>query len=374
MANLASPFTTYSDTTPQKRVITDYLTLIDPSDAPLVEALGGLDGAAGKFKFINKGTKPEWLEDTLTPLVGAYSSSTDNTTSTATALIVADPNMFQEGHIILVDAEQMWISAVAGATSTLTVTRAYSGTAATHATGSAVTIVGMARLEGDDSDDIGFTDRTVNSNYTQIFHQEVRVSKTQQVIDQYGIGDEFDYQAKKAIPSLMRLVERQLFYGVRGAGSATTPRGMGGLDTFITDNLVDYGAALEQTAFENAVMSAYIDGGTGPWIAPCYPTHLQTIKNFYDSSNFLRVDPSQSQVGMVIDEVVTPYGNVKLLLDRWAVATKIALIDPKHAGMLTLRPWTQEPLAQTGDSIKGEVVGEFTFCLRQDKAHAMLTT
>jgi hypothetical protein len=232
----------------------------------------------------------------------------------------------------------------------------------------------MARLEGDDSDDIGFTDRTVGSNYTQIFHQEIKVSNTQQVIDQWGIGDEFDYQAKKAIPSLMRLIEKQLFYGERQAGSASTPRAFGGLETYITDNKQDYASALLQSHFENAVMSAYTDGGTGPWIAACYPTHLQTIKAFYDSSAYLRVDPSQSQVGMVIDEIITPFGNVKLLLDRWAKSTTIPIIDPKHAGLLTLRPFTQEPLAKTGDSVKGEVVGEFTFCLRQDKAHALITT
>ena len=45
------PKTTYSDTTPHKRVITDIISLIDPSDAPLVDALGGLDGASGKFRF-----------------------------------------------------------------------------------------------------------------------------------------------------------------------------------------------------------------------------------------------------------------------------------------------------------------------------------
>lgn len=374
MANLASPMTTYSDTTPQKKVITDYISLIDPSDAPLIEALGGLDGAAGKLKFVNKGTNPQWLNDTLTPLTGALSSSTDNTASGATSLIVADPNMFQEGHIILVDAEQMWVSAVAGSTSTLTVTRNYGGTQATHATGSTVTIVGLARLEGDDSDDLGFTDRTASSNYTQIFHQEIKVSMTQQVIDQWGIGDEFDYQAKKAVPSLMRLIERALVYGQFKAGSATTPRAFGGIDQFVTDNVGDYGAALAQSHFENAVKSAYEDGGTGPWIAACSPTNLQSIKNFYDASNFLRVSPEQSQVGMVIDEIVTPYGNVKLLLDRWMIDAKLPILDPKHAGMLTLRPFTQEPLAKSGDSIKGEVVGEFTFCLRQDKAHALLTT
>ena len=39
MAPLDSPITSYSDTTPQKRVITDVIDLIDPTDAPGVEAL-----------------------------------------------------------------------------------------------------------------------------------------------------------------------------------------------------------------------------------------------------------------------------------------------------------------------------------------------
>ena len=34
MAPLDSPITSYSDTTPQKRVITDVIDLIDPTDAP----------------------------------------------------------------------------------------------------------------------------------------------------------------------------------------------------------------------------------------------------------------------------------------------------------------------------------------------------
>jgi hypothetical protein len=373
MANLASPITTYSDTTLQKRVITDYVTLIDPSDAPLIEAIGGLDGAAGKFKFVNKGTKPEWAEDTLSPLTSTLNNAA-TIASNDTTMLVTDPNMFQEGHIILVDSEQMWISTVAGSTSTITVTRNYGGTQASHDSIAAVTIIGMARLEGDDSDDLGFTDRTTGSNYSQIFHQEIKVSETQQVIDQWGVGDEFSYQAKKAVPSLMRLIEKALVYGQRKAGSSSTPRAFGGIDTFVTDNVGDYGSSLAQSHFENAVKSAYEDGGTGPWIAACSPTNLQSIKNFYDSSNYLRVAPDQKSVGMVIETIITPYGNVDLLLDRWMIDAKLPILDTRHVGMLTLRPFTQEPLAKTGDSIKGQVVGEFTFCLRQDKAHALLTT
>lgn len=371
MANLASPFTTYSDTTPQKKVITDYISLLDPAETPLLEAIGGLDGAAGKFKFKNKGTNPQWLEDTLSPIDGLLDHAA-TIASTDTTITVADPNMYQEGHIVLIDSEQVWVSAVSG--SVLTVTRAFSGTAATHNSVAATKIVGMARLEGDDSDDIGMTDRTVGSNFTQIFHQEVKVSETQRVIDQYGISDEFDYQSKKAIPSLMRLIERTLIYGDRNSGSGTTPRSMGGLPTFITDNVIDYGSTMAQSHFENAVKSAYEDGGVGPWLAACSPTNLQSVKNFYDSSNFLRITPDQKSVGMVIEEIITPYGNVKLLLDRLMIDDKLPILDVRNVGMLTLRPWTQEPLAKTGDAIKGQVTGEFTLCVKQDKSHAMLTT
>ena len=66
MANVAPPYSTYVNTAENKRVITDYISLLDPSDAPFVEAIGGLDGAASKFRFTNQGTLVEWIEDTRT--------------------------------------------------------------------------------------------------------------------------------------------------------------------------------------------------------------------------------------------------------------------------------------------------------------------
>jgi len=365
-----SPFTSYSDTTPHKRAITDAISLIDPSDIPAVELFGGLDGAMSKFRLVNwPHTKVEWLEDTLPPLTGTLSTSC---TSDTTGISVADASIFQEGHVLLIDSEQVWVSAVNTSTDLVTVTRNYGGTQATHQSNSTITIVGLARLEGDDSDDLAFTDRTAPYNYTQIFHQEIKVSRTQNQLSQYGIAEEFDYQAAKAVPSLGRLIERQLHYGQRKAGSATTPRAFGGFSTFITDNLVS-GATLAQSQFENAVKAAYQDGGSGPWVALCSPSNLQKIKNFYDSSNFLRIERAESTVGMVIEDVLTPYGLVSLALDRWATDSEIWIVDPDHAGFLTYYPFTQEPLAKDGDYQKGEVIGEFTFLLRQDKAHAALT-
>lgn len=368
---ITSPLTTYSDTTPHKRVITDVVTLIDPSDAPMIDRLGGLDGASGKFRFVNgNGKVVEWLEDTLISLSGTLNGSI---TSNATTITMTDGDNFQEGQILQIDSERMWVSSVNNATEVVTVTRAYEGSSASHVDTSTVAIVGMARLEGATSDDIAFTDRTTNSNFTQILHQELKVTRTQNLIAQYGISDEMAYQGNKAIPSLIRLLERHFYYStVAKAGSATTPRQMGGYQAYITDNKTS-GATLTQTKFEDAIKLSYADGGNGPWLALCSPTNLQKVKNFYDSSNFLRVDRTETTVGMVIESVLTPYGKVDLVLDRWAKDAEIPLIDPKHAGFITLYPFTQEPLAKDGDFEKAEVVGEFTLALRQDKAHALLT-
>lgn len=372
MANLASPLTTYSDSVPQKRVVTDIISLIDPSDDPMVNDLGGLDGASDKFEFVNTpGKVVEWLTDTLIGLTGNLSVST---TAAVVSLTFSDVSNFQVGDIILVDSEYMWISAVSVANSTGTVTRGFNGsTTVSHAASAGITKVGQARIEGADSDPIAFTGRTTTSNYSQIFQQEVKVSRTQQQITQYGIADEMAYQGNKVIPSLMRLIERTFYHStVAAAGSASTPRAMGGYQAFVTTNKVS-GSTLAQSQFEAAIQSAYAAGGYGPWDAYCSPTNLKKIKNFYDTSAFLKVARDENTVGMQIEKILTPFGEVNLVLDRWAKDTEIPLIDPRHCGWLTIYPFTQEPLAKVGDYDRAEVVGEFTLCLRQNGAHAILT-
>ena len=371
MPPLDSPLTSYSDTTPQKRVITDAISLLDPSDAPAIMALGGLDSAASKFRFVNwPSTTVEWLEDTLAELVDDLDGSL---TTNATAVTLTDASSVQEGHILLIELEQVYVSAVNNSTEVVTVVRDYSGTNATHADAVAVTIIGMARLEGADSDDIAFTDRTVGSNFTQIYHKEIKVTRTHNQLSQYGIAEEFDYQSAKAVPELMRLIEKQNVFGARKSGSATTPRAAGGFSTFISDNSINAGGVVTQDDFDQAMRLAYEDGGGPDWFAFVSPENMIDIKAFLDSSSFLRVDIDQRVAGMVVEAIQGPFGRVDIVLDRWWPNGSIYLVDPDHVGYLTYYPFTQEPLAKDGDFVKGEVVGEFTLCIRQDKAHAVIT-
>ena len=376
MANVAPPYSTYVNTAENKRVITDYISLLDPSDAPFVEAIGGLDGAASKFRFTNQGTLVEWIEDTLAPLTGALSIGTAATISTATALTVADANMVQPGHILLQGSELMWVSA--NDSGAITVTRGLgSTTATTLATNNTFAIVGMARLEGDDSDPIGYTDLTTNSNYTQIFHKEVKQTGTAPYQDRWGMGDQMQYESAKSIPEMMRLIERTLQYGKRSAGSTTTPRMMGGYQEFITTNKASGAnisvASLAPGVIEDAVELIYNAGGSGDFLAIVNPATYQKIKNAYDSSSFVRYPPEQTQFGTLVDRIITPFGNVSFVIDRWQLSTLIPIMKLDNVGMLTLRPWQVEDLAKTGDAEKKQLIGEFSFCMKLEKSHALLT-
>jgi hypothetical protein len=173
---------------------------------------------------------------------------------------------------------------------------------------------------------------------------------------------------------MMRLVERALFYQKAGsAGSATAPRYMGGLQAFISTDNYASGASLSVPKIEDAVELAYNAGGGGDYVAVVAPSTYQVVKNLYDSSAFVRYAPEQSTFGTLVDKIITPFGNVTFVIDRWCPSTLIPILKTENVGMVTLRPWQVENLAKTGDYEKTQLVGEFTLAMRLAKSHALLT-
>jgi len=363
--------TSYSDTTPHVRVISNIIQFIDPRDTPLLDALGGLDAARTKFRVAQNGTKIEILEDEYLPVAGAL---TVTMTTNATQFTCADASILQDGSVILIDAEYMVVKAVNTTTNICDVyARDYGGTNAAHTTTSVITIVGMARLEGDDADYIGLVDITAPYNYTSIFQAALNISGTQQVIDQYGIGNEYAYQAAKKMPELLRLVERMLFHGVRQIGTAVLPRSAGGLGTFITDNTVAITTSITKVAIDSLMELIMIDGGN-PDLLVLHPSVARDVKDLIDTSSFVRFGNEVDQLGTApVKRISTQYGDLKILMDRWMPSGTAYIIDSSKMGLYTLRPFGWKPLAVTGDSKKGEVVGELSFLVANDKAHGKIT-
>lgn len=374
MTVIDQPKTVYSDTTAQARAISDVISMIDPRDTPLVAKLG-LDGAREKFKVQQNGYKIEILEDELDPLEDAVNDGAGWNNSDTTGLDVDDASKFQDGHIILVESEKMVVSAVDTSGNTIDVyARGFGDTsAATHADDTPIYIVGMARLEGDDADYGPVVDVTAPYNYTSIFQKAIKVSGTLQAISQHGIDDEFMYQANKAVPHLLRLVERMAFYGERVQGSASAPRSAGNLGFFITDNTVAAGGAIAKSHVDSLMEEIIMDGGY-PDLLVMNPRVANDLRNLLDSSSFVRVSQDENKLGVdAIERVMTQYGELELVMDRWCPTDTAFVLQSSKVGFYTLRGFESYELARSGDSLKGEVVGEFSLLLANDKAHGKIT-
>lgn len=365
MAVIDQKKTTYSDTTPQKRAITDLVDLIDPYDVPVVSYLG-LDGNAEAFRVVNwPGTMVEWLQDELFTLTNTLNGSI---TSDATTITLTDASVFKSGDVIEIDSEMMWMSGKSG--EVLTVVRNFGGTQASHITASTVTIINQARLEGDAADyERALVDITAPYNYTSIYQQDIEVSRSANKISQYGIVDEFDYQAEKAIPELTRLIEKGFFRGQRKAGSATTPRSFGGIETFATTSTNLSSAALTQKDLEDLIEDIWGLGGH-PDLIICNSFLKRKISGFYAPS--VRTERDESRGGMAITSVETDFGTLDILMSRWCPSSKLYVVEKQYLGFLAYEPFFQEPLAKVGDSIRGQVVGEYTLIVRNAGAHGWL--
>lgn len=366
MVVIDQPKTTYSDTTPFKKAISDLIEIIDPSDAPVVKYFG-LDGSPDAFRVVNwPSTTVYWLEDELAPLTDTLAASC---ASDATTLSVTDGSVHKIGDVVLIDAEHMWVSSIS--TNTLTVTRNFGGTQASHAAAATITLITNARLEGADADyGRALTDVAEGYNYTQIFEDDIKITGSQEEISQYGISDEIDYQLSKKLPEQLRLIERAFFQGQRKSGSATTPRAYGGIETFITTNTSSMaGGALTEKALVDAVQQAWSYGGM-PKLIACNAWVKRKITSFYAPN--VRTTRDETRGGVTIDEIDTEFGTLSVLMDRWCPSTSAYILDPRFVGFLPFRAFDVDELAKTGDSHKRQFLGEYTMICKNQKAHAWI--
>ena len=372
------PVTTYSDTAAHKRVISDYIFLTNPMDTPVVSTLG-LDSANRKFKldFSAKSYKVELLEDTYAPLTTTANQGTTITTSTL-SITVADASLLQDGFVIQIDSEYMVVSAVNTSTNVITVdSRSYGGTNATHAATAAIAIVGMARKEGDDADYVGLTSLSNPYNYTAIFQKGVKVTGSEAVLSQYGKpAGEYQYQVNKSIPELSRLVERMFFYGQRRAGSASVARSFGGVDLFVTSSSSSITTAITKASVDAVAKAIYEDGGI-PDLFIVGPGGAQTLHNLLDSSSFIRITQENTVFGMMpIVRINTQFfTDLRVLVSRHCPANKAYMLNSQKVGFYSYRPFFEHLLSVTGDSKKGEVVGEFSLLVANGSTeHGYITT
>lgn len=369
-----APRTTYSDTTAQRRVISDAIFLIDPVSTPVVARLG-LNSARQKFRIALDGKKVEILEDAYAPTSGTFNNSTTVTTTTL-SITVTDASKLVPGMIIKFDSELAVVSSVNVTTNVIVLqSRTYGGTRATHTATVAFTIVGMARLEAATATYNSMNTLTNPFNYTSIFQKGIQVSRTDRAIAYYGMADPYTYEVNKSVPELTRWLELAFFNSIRQVGTASASRSMGGIGTFLSSNSSSITTTITKASLDSLALKIYNAGGQAD-VFICNPQAANNLRNLIDSSSFVRVGQENTMYGMMdIQRINTQfYQNIEILASRFCPLKKAYLLDSNKVGFYELRPFAEEAIAHTGDFDASEVVGEFSMLLANEAGHGWIQT
>lgn len=366
--------TSYDNTVPLKRTVTDRIIFADPYDIATITALG-LDNSS-KFQFVNTPNRTyEWLEDAY-PAVSDLGAGTNLTVTTNTTTItITTPNLFHVGDVVQLESasgDYAYVSSISG--SVLTVVRGYgSTTPVSHPETSTVYIRYNARIEGATSTASPWTEVSSATNCSTIFHKEVYISRDDMLLPNYGMKNLKEYRIDQNMEVLMQQLDSIPYWGKRAAGSATTARSTGGLATFITTNATAMSSApLTRAAIDAEFTQVYAAGGK-PSLILTDTWGQKKINDFYEG--FVMTQRSERVGGMIIKQLMHPISGqlVDIVVDRNLPVGNMWILDTRYVGYITIDPFFYEDLAKTGDFEKGETIGEYGFVVAYNKAHSALT-
>ena len=364
--------------------VSDIIGIVSPYETPLLDHLGDARRAATS-------TVHEWIEDELLPNTATVASQAFSPTPiTDTTIDVDDGDRFRAGDLVRPadGSEVMLVTSVSG--DTITVVRGYGSTTGVSLTdGMVLTILGNAALEGADAPGARFTNRVRKANYTQIFTSTVEVSGSMQAVRAHGIADELDYQKQERMRELLRDLENCVINGVapitNPQGSGTVRRSMNGLIHSLETNLFTPGVGpipggsggggdgLTEEVL-NAALREVWEQSSGPVdTIVCGGLQKRQINGFLSSSR--RYGPSDDRYSDLVSVYESDFGVCRVVVSRWMPADSILLLDSSRIEVMPLeaRSFHYKPLASTGDSATGQVIGEYTLETRNESAHGLIS-
>jgi len=255
-------------------------------------------------------------------------------------------------------------------------------------------------LEGDDAT----TDTAVATvriaNVCQISDKVPRVSGTQEAMDSAGRRSELSYQIVKRGKELKRDIEKTLC-GLQAGdnASAATARACAGLGTFMWDNQKKLGVGttasvvtitssfpstavvdgtpgtLTEQNLKDAISNCWDNGGD-PNMVLCGSFNKQRISGFGGIATQYRDNPQAGQATIIgaADVYVSDFGTVNIVPSRFVPSKVVYVIDTASMDACYLRPIQMKDLAKTGDSMRKQLLAEYTLRVNSPKSNSMIHT
>ncbi len=251
-----------------------------------------------------------------------------------------------------------------------------------------------AVMEGADTTTFAESNTTELSNKTQILKKAVAVSGTAQAVDQAGVDKQYNYQMAQRLKELKTDLELALLSNQiqQSDDGSTTPRKMRGLPCWLTSNK-DLGsggtaattaaactagtARVPTQAMIDAVLLSCYNSGGNPNTIMMAPAIRQKMSSVLGSGNTKVEYVEDKKAFSTVDVYVSDFGSLKLVPNRVQArdtySAKCAFaLDPEYWKVAYLRGVTEEKLALTGDSLKGQIIVEATLEARNEASSGMV--
>lgn len=244
--------------------------------------------------------------------------------------------------------------------------------------------------EGADASYATPTATTRLGNHLQISQKDAQVSGTLDAVDKAGRDAEVAYQKVLKGLELRRDIEKYLNSDT--ARSASDPRKAGTLSSWITNvddasgtsaatgdgtdvpDMSGTNRALTLAMIDNAMQAAYTDGGQPNMlvVSPAKKATFSDLNGGSVTTNQINYTaPREAAIVGSVSLYLSDYGQLDVVIDRFASDDRVYLLDSDYASICTLpnRNFAVDDLAKTGDSEKFQIITEFTLKVSAPKAH-----
>lgn len=226
----------------------------------------------------------------------------------------------------------------------------------------------LSAIEG--GDDIVFyeTSRAELSNILEIFKKGASISGTAEAMKSVQFASEINDR----LLELKINMEKKFINGLKADGSLTPfKRALSGLIQMADPANAVVGIVTEENikeAMRNLWNNDLAEGQVYAFLNADLKEQVDAI--YSDKYGYTHVTTS---FGLLVDEINTNYGAVKFVLSKHVPVDKIVFFNDAYVDLAYLRDPHFEPLAKTGDSVKGQVVAEATLKVGSKKAVAVFT-
>lgn len=228
----------------------------------------------------------------------------------------------------------------------------------------------ISAVEGADTTEFFETARAELNNILEIFKKGASISGTALAMKSNQLAEEVNDR----LLEIKTNMEKKLINGVKNDGS-TTPfiRKMSGLIEFAdATNAVSATTNVTEENVKEIMRNLWNqDLAEGNYFALVNADIKEQIDAIYkDRYNY---NHKTTNFGLLVNSIDTNYGTVNFVLSKHVPADKMVVFNDAYVDLVYLRQPEFEPLAKTGDSVKGQVIAESTLKVASPKAIAVLT-